>query len=330
MKKITFFSISGIALITALLTSCAGGISTTPNLKTETDTLSYAMGVNLYETELNQYLMRSGFVSDTARLKKFLEYQIDQEKDEAKKAQLTKDISAKIDSAKRANDKNIAEFMRGFQEGLKAADAQRAYMEGLSIGRQISSHMLPSVKTLLYGEKADSIHINKDALISGVAISVLNKKQLMENASSYVENKINEAQMKQQEQEKTENEAKVKVFFEENAKKDGVKTLPSGLQYKILTKGTGAKPKLTDVVVAHYKGTLLDGTVFDSSYDRGKPVSFPVNGVIKGWTEALQLMPVGSKWILYIPQDLGYGANAIGSIPPYSPLVFEVELISIQ
>lgn len=337
MKKITFFSISGIALITALLTSCAGGITTTPNLKTETDSLSYAMGVNLYETGLNQYLMRSGFVSDTASLKKFLEYQIDQEKDEAKKAQLTKEIGAKIDSAKRANDKNIAEFMRGFQEGLKAADAQGAYMEGLSIGRQISSHMLPSVKTQLYGEKADSIHINKDALISGVAISVLNKKQPMENASSYVENKIAEAQMKQQEQErlalesiKTENEAKAKVFFEENAKKDGVKTLPNGLQYKILTKGTGAKPKLTDVVVAHYKGTLLDGTVFDSSYERGEPASFRVNEVIKGWTEALQLMPVGSKWILYIPQDLGYGANAAGSIPPYSPLVFEVELISIQ
>jgi len=344
MKKISIFSISGIALIVALLTSCSGGISSTPSLKTETDSLSYAMGANLYETGLNQHFMRSGLVNDTANLRRYLEYQIAQEQDETKKAQLTKEMSVKIDSTNRANNKNIAEFMRGFQEGLKAPEAQNAYLEGLSIGRQISSRMLPAVKGQLYGEKADEVNLNKDALVSGVANSVLKKKHPMENASLYMDSKMNEAQMKQQEQDrlaqeaqqkaqassKEENEAKAKVFFEENAKKAGVKTLPSGLQYKVLTEGTGAKPKLTDAVVAHYKGMFIDGTVFESSYDRGEPATFPVNGVIKGWTEALQLMPAGSKWVLYIPHDMAYGPTGSGKIPPYTPLMFEVELISVQ
>lgn len=344
MKKVSIFSISGIALAIALLTSCSGGISSTPSLKTDTDSLSYAMGANLYETGLNQHFMRTGIVSDTANLRRYLEYQIAQEQDEAKKAQLTKEMNAKIDSTNRANNKNIAEFMRGFQEGIKAPEAQNAYLEGLSVGRQISLRMLPAVKNQLYGEKADSININKDALVSGIANSVLKKKHVMENASLYMETKMNEVQMKQQEQEKLvqeaqqkaqesskeENEAKAKVFFEENAKKPGVKTLPSGLQYKVVTEGTGAKPKLNDAVVAHYKGMFIDGTVFESSYDHGEPVTFPVSGVIKGWTEALQLMPAGSKWILYIPHDMAYGPSGSGKIPPYSPLMFEVELISIQ
>jgi FKBP-type peptidyl-prolyl cis-trans isomerase FklB len=118
-------------------------------------------------------------------------------------------------------------------------------------------------------------------------------------------------------------------FMAENKTVDGVVTLPSGLQYKVITEGTGAKPVATDRVTVHYKGTLLDGTVFDSSLDRGEPATFGVGQVIKGWTEALQLMPVGSKWMLYIPYDLAYGAREQGSIKPFSNLVFEVELIDI-
>ncbi len=120
-------------------------------------------------------------------------------------------------------------------------------------------------------------------------------------------------------------------FLIENGKKDGVVTLPSGLQYKILTEGTGAKPKATDKVTTHYHGTLLDGTVFDSSYDRGQPASFPVNGVIKGWQEALQLMPVGSKWKLFVPYNLAYGERgAGGDIKPFATLIFDVELLEIN
>lgn len=123
-----------------------------------------------------------------------------------------------------------------------------------------------------------------------------------------------------------------KKFLEENAKRPEVVTLPSGLQYEILKEGKGPKPKATDTVTTHYHGTLIDGTVFDSSVVRNEPASFPVNGVIQGWVEALQLMPVGSKWKLFIPSDLAYGANPHpgGPIEPHMALIFEVELLEIN
>jgi len=121
------------------------------------------------------------------------------------------------------------------------------------------------------------------------------------------------------------------AFLAENGKKDGVTTLESGLQYQVITAGDGPKPTLKDKVTTHYHGTLIDGTVFDSSYDRGQPASFPVSGVIAGWTEALQLMSVGSKWRLFVPHNLAYGERgAGGAIKPYSTLIFDVELISID
>ena len=120
-------------------------------------------------------------------------------------------------------------------------------------------------------------------------------------------------------------------FLRENGKREGVTTLASGLQYEVINDGTGPKPAIEDNVTTHYHGTLIDGTVFDSSVDRGEPASFPVGGVIKGWTEALQLMAVGSKWKLYVPYDLAYGERGAGpQIGPYSTLIFEVELISIN
>lgn len=121
------------------------------------------------------------------------------------------------------------------------------------------------------------------------------------------------------------------LFMEANGKKDGIKTLASGMQYEVMTTGEGAKPKASDTVTTHYHGTLIDGTVFDSSVERGQPASFPVNGVIQGWVEALQLMETGSKWRLFIPPNLAYGAQ--GSPPvigPNSTLIFEVELLSIN
>lgn len=122
-----------------------------------------------------------------------------------------------------------------------------------------------------------------------------------------------------------------KAFLAANATRKEVVTLKSGLQYEVLKEGNGPKPKSTDTVSCHYHGTLIDGTVFDSSVRRGQPAEFPVNGVIRGWVEALQMMPVGSKWKLYIPHDLAYGARGAGeSIAPYSTLVFEVELLGIK
>ncbi len=145
-----------------------------------------------------------------------------------------------------------------------------------------------------------------------------------------------EVQKKQQEQLKVASDMNRKEgaeFLAANKTKEGVVTLPSGLQYKILTEGTGPKPAATDTVVCNYRGTLISGTEFDSSYKRGQPASFPVNGVIKGWTEALQLMPVGSKWQLFVPSELGYGdrgADPRSGIGPGATLIFEVELLSIQ
>ncbi|HLW09872.1 MAG TPA: FKBP-type peptidyl-prolyl cis-trans isomerase, partial [Fermentimonas sp.] len=136
---------------------------------------------------------------------------------------------------------------------------------------------------------------------------------------------------KQQEEMLNKNIEKGKTFLAENSKKEGVTTLPSGLQYEVITEGSGDKPKATDSVKCHYHGTLLDGTVFDSSVQRGQPAVFGVNQVIKGWVEALQLMSVGSKWKLFIPSNLAYGEQGAGSsIEPNSTLIFEVELLGIE
>ena len=149
--------------------------------------------------------------------------------------------------------------------------------------------------------------------------------------------KSDEAQMNLQQYfgalqaEMAEKQAKAGIeFLEENKKKEGVVALPSGLQYEIITEGSGEKPLETDTVKTHYHGTLIDGTVFDSSVQRGEPISFPLNGVISGWTEGLQLMPVGSKWRLFVPSHLAYGERGQGAIQPHSTLIFEVELLGIE
>ncbi len=171
--------------------------------------------------------------------------------------------------------------------------------------------------------------INYEAFVQGIKEQFENKvsAQDFQEANTIVSTYLSSKQAKASEGKIEEG----KKFFEENAKRLEVVSLPSGLQYEILKEGTGPKPKATDKVKVHYHGTLLNGTVFDSSVDRGEPISFPVNGVIKGWQEALQLMPVGSKWKLYIPYNLAYGERGAGGvIGPYEPLVFEVELLGIE
>jgi FKBP-type peptidyl-prolyl cis-trans isomerase len=148
----------------------------------------------------------------------------------------------------------------------------------------------------------------------------------MAGLQSQVQQKREEKRLAEAETNKKDGAA----FLAANATKEGVVTLPSGLQYKVMTAGTGPKPSATDSVVCNYRGTLLDSTEFDSSYKRGQPVTLNVGGVIKGWTEALQLMPAGSKWQLFIPPDLAYGDRGQGPIGPNSTLIFEVELLSIQ
>ena len=151
-----------------------------------------------------------------------------------------------------------------------------------------------------------------------------------EMSHSEAQTVVNEHFRKLAEEAYTQNKASGEAFLAENAKKEGVTVLPSGLQYEVITAGNGKKPSATDRVQCHYEGTLIDGTIFDSSIKRGEPAVFGVNQVIKGWVEALQLMQEGAKWRLYIPYDMAYGEHGAGEmIPPYSALIFDVELIKV-
>lgn len=190
-----------------------------------------------------------------------------------------------------------------------------------------------NVGTNLHKQEVD---VDPAVLLQGLKDGIAGSKPLLseEEARAVLMQLQEETRKKQAEKaqqmggaNKTEGEA----FLAANKTKEGVITLPSGLQYKVLQAGTGAKPTASDSVVCNYRGTLINGTEFDSSYKRGQPATFPVSGVIKGWTEALQLMPVGSKWQLFIPAQLAYGERGAGAdIGPDTTLIFEVELLSIQ
>jgi FKBP-type peptidyl-prolyl cis-trans isomerase len=186
------------------------------------------------------------------------------------------------------------------------------------------------------GLRKQSIDIDPAILARGLRDSFSNGKTLLteDEAKAVLTQLQTDVRKKQQEMAQQLGDSNKKqgmAFLEANKTKDGIVTLPSGLQYKVLQEGTGPKPAPTDTVVCNYRGTLLDNTEFDSSYKRGQPATFPVTGVIKGWTEALQLMPVGSKWQLFIPSELAYGdRGAGGQIGSNATLIFEVELLSIQ
>jgi FKBP-type peptidyl-prolyl cis-trans isomerase FklB len=184
--------------------------------------------------------------------------------------------------------------------------------------------------------KKQDVPVDPNILARGVKDALAGGKTLMtdDEAQAALTDMQNDMRKKQQEKQQVAGAANKKegeTFLASNKGKEGVVTLPSGLQYKIIKDGTGPKPSATDSVVCNYRGTLIDGKEFDSSYKRGQPATFPVNGVIKGWTEALQLMPVGSKWQLFIPADLAYGDRGAGpDIGSDATLIFEVELVSIQ
>jgi len=184
--------------------------------------------------------------------------------------------------------------------------------------------------------KNQSLEVDWSLVIQGLKDSTSGAKtRLTEEEEkavlTEVQNEVRKQQAEKAQQASTTNKTEGEAFLAANKTKEGVVTLPSGLQYKILTAGTGPKPAASDSVVCNYRGTLIDGKEFDSSYKRGQPATFPVSGVIKGWTEALQLMPVGSKWQLFVPSNLAYGERGAGAeIGPNATLIFEVELISIQ
>lgn len=183
---------------------------------------------------------------------------------------------------------------------------------------------------MAFGLTQQGLHekLNVDYIIAGIRDQIANEAQLeFQKTDELLQKFFSQIQMEESADKITEGEE----FLKENAKKEGVVTLKSGLQYKIIKAGDGPKPRANSTVKTHYEGRLIDGTVFDSSYQRGEPTSFPVNRVISGWTEALQLMPVGSKWELYIPYNLAYGERGAGQlIGPYETLIFTIELIEIK
>lgn len=185
--------------------------------------------------------------------------------------------------------------------------------------------------------KQQSVEVNQAILIRGLRDSLAGNKTLltdeeMKAALTQLQTEVRARQMEKQKLAADAGKKEGAEFLEANKTKEGVVTLPSGLQYKILTEGTGPKPIATDSVTCNYRGTLLNGTEFDSSYKHGQPATFQITRVIKGWTEALQLMPVGSKWQLFVPSDLGYGdpGEPRAGIGPGAVIIFEVELLSIQ
>jgi FKBP-type peptidyl-prolyl cis-trans isomerase len=204
---------------------------------------------------------------------------------------------------------------------LKTQKEKISYAIGMNIGT---------------GMHRQSLQIDPNILLRGLKDALAGGKTLMtdeeaKTVMTQLQNEMRKAQQEKMEQAGAANKKEGQAFLEANKSKEGVKVLPSGLQYKVLKEGTGPKPTATDTVVCNYRGTLVDGKEFDSSEKHGGPATFPVNGVIKGWTEALQLMPVGSKWQLFLPADLAYGDRGAGAdIGPDATLIFEVELMSIQ
>ena len=212
----------------------------------------------------------------------------------------------------------MAEFIKGLNEGAnKTSKKDIAYMAGLQIGQQISNQMMKGINQKLF---------------AGFIAGTLEKGGVMtmEAAQEYTRTAMETIKAKAMEEKYADNKAAGEKFLAENKTKEGVKTTESGLQYKVITEGKGEIPADTCKVKVNYKGTLIDGTEFDSSYKRNEPATFRANQVIKGWTEALTMMPVGSKWELYIPQELAYGSRESGQIKPFSTLIFEVELVGIE
>ncbi len=204
---------------------------------------------------------------------------------------------------------------------LKTEKDKVSYALGMSIGANVHKQGVPVDPAIL-------LRGFKDGMAGGKTLMTEDEARA---AMMAVQTELRKKQQEKMQEAGAANKKEGESFLAANKTKDDVVTLPSGLQYKILTQGTGPKPTASDSVVCNYRGTLINGAEFDSSYKRGQPATFPVGGVIKGWTEALQLMPVGSKWQLFVPSDLAYGERGSGpNIGPDSTLVFEVELLSIE
>ena len=290
MKKFTFAAIAAVAAV--MMYSCGNG---TPkaSLKTDIDTVSYAIGM-----------------AQTQGLKDYLVGRLG------------------VDTA------YMDDFIKGLNEGANAGDDKKkaAYYAGIQIGQQISNQMVKGINHELFGDDSTK-SISLKNFMAGFVAGTIGKGGLMtvDSAGQVAQDMMRAIKAKNLEKEFGGNKKAGEKFLAENAKKEGVKVLPSGVQYKVLKEGTGAVPADTSRVKVHYEGKTLDGKVFDSSYKRGQPADFRANQVIKGWTDALTNMPAGSTWEVYIPQELAYGERQQGAdIKPFSVLIFKIELLEVN
>jgi len=282
---------AAMAISAATMMSCGNG---TPkaDLRSEVDTVSYAIGM-----------------AQTQGLKEYLVGHLN------------------VDTA------YIGDFIRGLNEGANAGDnkKQAAYYAGIQIGQQISNQMKPGINRELFGDDSTKT-ISMKNFMAGFVSGTLGTEGLMtmDQAQETAQRLMKTIKAAQLEKTYGENKTAGEKFLAANAKKDGVKTLESGVQYKVIKEGTGAIPADTSMVKVHYEGKTIDGNVFDSSYNRGNPIELRANQVIKGWTDALVHMPAGSVWEVYIPQELAYGEREQAQIKPFSALIFKIELIEVK
>ena len=285
MKKLMSFAVSCLTALFIVSLYSCSNQAPKANLKTDIDSLSYAYGINFTEG-LDPYILSQG-----------------------------------VDSAYKS------EFFKGFLEGAKMSKKDKktiARIVGMGVGKQVAVDMFTGINGNLFGPDSTATQsLNKSQFLAGFIAAAQNKKLLMqkEMASAYVQTKSEEIQNKANEPLKIENQA----FLDNNKTKEGVITLPSGLQYKVQKEGTGPKPTATDVVTVKYRGTDIHGKEFDQN----DSTTFALGNVIKGWTEGIQLMPVGSKYTLFVPYDLAYGERGRPGIGPYATLIFDVELLGI-
>ena len=289
MKKL-FFGAMMMAIAASTFVGC-GNSTPKADLKNEVDTFSYAMGM-----------------AQTQGLKEYLSDRM------------------QIDTA------YMDDFIKGLNDGANAGDDKKkaAYYAGIQIGQQIANQMVKGINHEVFGDDSTKT-ISLKNFMAGFITGTTGKKGLMtvEQAAQTAQAKMMSIKAQAMEKEYGPNKAAGEKFLAANKKKPGVVTLLSGVQYKVIKEGNGPMPKDTSMVKVHYEGKTIDGKVFDSSYKRGEPVDLRANQVIKGWTEALVHMPVGSVWEVYIPQNLAYGDRDQGQIKPFSTLIFKIELISV-
>ncbi len=297
MKKLTIVAV--IAIAAATLIGC-GNSTPKANLKTDVDTLSYAIGLSQTQG-LRDYLVgRMGM--DTAY---------------------------------------VDQFIKGLNDGVNSGDDKKkaAYFAGIQIGQQISNQMIPGINHEIYGDDSTKT-ISLKNFMAGFITGATNSKGIFtpEEAQGIAQIKMQAIKAKAAEETYGPNKKAGEKFLAENGKKADVKTIPvtlpdgtkSFIQYRVIKEGNGTVPADTSMVKVNYEGKTIDGEVFDSSFKRGEPVKMRANQVIKGWTEVLTHMPVGSNWEVFIPQELAYGERAAGNIKPFSALVFNIELLGIE